>query len=361
MQASKKLAALGCATIIMYMLAVSGAGERIGQTAAERLGSSKMKNVAVLSGEIKRSPAASALSFSVTEPAAPEEREISEPTELSLPEMELMYPAEAAEEPEPEADQEIMETTIDGGLTINNATQYWVDAPQIVADGPGVSLPAGLPQILIIHTHSSEAYTQAGLDRYEPSDTNRTEDTEFNIVRIGDELTEIFQEAGLNVIHDRGIYDYPSYTGSYTRSGQAIEQYLQDYPSIKIVLDIHRDALSSDDVVYKTMAEEDGVVASQVMLLVGTDESGLEHPNWRQNLAMAMYLQNAVNARHPTLMRPVSLVRERYNQQLSPGSMIVEVGSNGNTLQEALAAIRLFGGAAAPALAQLVEQPQGEV
>ena len=360
MRTARRLAALGCVTMIMYMLAVSGAGERIGKALQESLGDRRMKNVLVVSDNLKSPTAASALSLSVSATAEPVQKitAMAEQAGSGLPEMELMYPEEAAEEPEPEEGMEIMETTIDGGLTINNATQYWVDAAQIVADGPGVSLSAGEPQILIIHTHSSEAYTQAGLDRYEPSDTNRTENTEFNIVRIGDELTEIFQEAGLNVIHDRGIYDYPSYTGSYTRSGQAIEQYLRDYPSIKIVLDIHRDALGTDDVVYKTMAEEDGVVASQIMLLVGTDESGLEHPNWRQNLAMALYLQNSVNARHPTLMRPVSLVRERYNQQLCPGSMIVEVGSNGNTLPEALAAIRLFGNAAAPALAQLVEQPQ---
>ena len=134
-----------------------------------------------------------------------------------------------------------------------------------------------------------------------------------------------------------------------------MERYLKDYPSIKLVLDIHRDALGADGVVYKTMAEEDGVVSSQIMLLVGTDESGLEHPNWRQNLAAALYLQNAVHAQNPTLMRPISLVRERYNQHLSPGFIIMEVGSNGNTLQEALAAIRLFGRAAAPALLELVE------
>ena len=364
MQAARKLALMGCATMIMYVLAVSGAGERIGEMLLEELGDSRIKNVVVVSDNLKSAPTAvSAMELSSGTTAQPEQKisTMAGQGEIELPEMELMYPKEAAEEPEAGENPEIMETTIDGGLTINNATQYWVDAPQIVADGPGVSLPYGEPQILIIHTHSSEAYTQAGLDRYEPSDTNRTENTEFNIVRIGDELTEIFQEAGLNVIHDRGIYDYPSYTGSYTRSGQAIEQYLRDYPSIKIVLDIHRDALGSDDVVYKTMAEEDGVVASQIMLLVGTDESGLEHPNWRQNLAMALYLQNAVNARHPTLMRPVSLVRERYNQHLCPGSMIVEVGSNGNTLQEALASIRLFGNAAAPALTQLVEEPpEGE-
>ena len=120
------------------------------------------------------------------------------------------------------------------------------------------------------------------------------------------------------------------------------------------MLDIHRDALGSGDVVYKTMAEEEGSVASQIMLLVGTDESGLEHPHWRGNLAFAMYLQNAVNSACPTLMRPVALVPQRYNQQLTPGSLIVEVGSSGNTLREALAAIRLFGRAIAPALAELV-------
>lgn len=91
------------------------------------------------------------------------------------------------------------------------------------------------------------------------------------------------------------------------------------------------------------------------MLLVGTDESGLEHPNWRSNLALALYLQDRVSQAHPTLMRPVSLVRERYNQHLSPGSLIIEVGSSGNTLQEALAAIRLFARAAAPALKELAE------
>ena len=250
---------------------------------------------------------------------------------------------------------ELLETTIEGGMSIKNETEYFVDAPEILRQGPGLSLPADQVQILIIHTHSSEAYTQAGLDRYQPSDRGRTEDTQFNVVRIGDELTEIFSEYGLGVIHDRAIYDYPSYTGSYNRSGAAVEQYLESYPGITVVLDIHRDALGSEGVVYKTMAEEEGSVASQIMLLCGTDASGLEHPQWRQNLSLALYMQNAVVQNHPTLMRPVQLVRERYNQHLSPGSMIVEVGSSGNTLQEALAAVRLFGHAVAPELAKLVE------
>ena len=247
----------------------------------------------------------------------------------------------------------ILETTIEGGMRIKNETGYWVDAAELLAEGPGLTLPPDEPQILIIHTHASEAYTQAGSDRYAASDVNRTEDTQFNVVRIGDELTEILTEAGLYVLHDRGIYDYPSYTGSYNRAGAAIEQYLESCPGIRIVLDIHRDALGENGVVYKTMAEEEGTTASQIMLLVGTDESGLEHPDWRRNLALALYLQNAVNSACPTLMRPVNLVPQRYNQQLTPGSLIVEVGSSGNTLREALAAVRLFGRAIGPALAEL--------
>ncbi len=352
MQAAKKLAIMGCATMALYLLTVSGAAERLGDLAAERLGDKRMKNVVVV--RETPAPTAAPMPLRVMATEAPAHPAMAETENQILPEMAPMEQAEAAPEQETADSGEILETTIQGGLSVNNATAYWVDVTEILSAGPGLSLPQGEPQILIIHTHSSEAYTQAGLDRYEPSDTNRTENTEFNIVRIGDELTEIFQQAGLNVIHDRGIYDYPSYTGSYTRSGQAIEQYLRDYPSIQMVIDIHRDALGTDDVVYKTMAEEDGVCASQVMLLIGTDESGLEHPNWRQNLAVALYMQNAVNARHPTLMRPIALVQQRYNQHLSPGSMILEVGSNGNTLQEALAAIRLFGQAAAPALAALV-------
>ena len=136
----------------------------------------------------------------------------------------------------PETD-EVLETAIEGGMRIKNETQYWVDAADILSGGLALTLPASEPQILIIHTHGSEAYVQSGADRYSASDDGRTEDTQFNVVRIGDELTEILTEAGLNVIHDRGIYDYPSYTGSYNRAGEAIEQYLESCPGIRVVLE----------------------------------------------------------------------------------------------------------------------------
>lgn len=279
---------------------------------------------------------------------------------LKSPETEQAYPTDtpldspAPAETEPPVRPTIVPTTISGGLVIKNSSDYTVNAEELLSQGCPITLEAGVPQILIIHTHSSEAYSPAGLDKYEDLGTNRTLDTNYNVIRIGNELTEIFQSYGLNVIHDTGVYDYPSYTGSYNRSCEAIEKYLSENPSIQIVIDLHRDALCSDEITYKTQADEDGVCASQIMILVGSDASGLEHPDWQQNLRLALYLQNAVYSKYPSLMRPVQLVSYRYNQHLTHGSMILEVGSNGNTLQEALAAIRLFGNTAGPALAELV-------
>lgn len=326
MKLSRLLAAAGAALLSIYIINVSPADIEAG----------RMKNVSVSGAAFTPAP-------------LPSPAPTAEPLLMPVSEgLEIAPPASAAEEKE-----EILETTIQGGLSIKNETSIPIDIPELLRLGRSFELGAEGAQILIIHTHGSEAYTPAGLDRYEASDKNRTEDTQYNIVRIGDELADIFTEAGLNVIHDREIYDYPSYTGSYTRSAAAIEKHLAEQPEIRIVLDVHRDALDSNGVIYKTMAEEEGVCASQIMLLVGSDASGLEHPNWRGNLALALYLQETVNARHPTLMRPVALVKERYNQHLSPGSMIIEVGSSGNTLQEALAAIRLFARSAAPALLEL--------
>ena len=279
---------------------------------------------------------------------------------LKSPETDQTYPTDTPldshtpVETEPPVRPTIVPTTISGGLVIKNSSDYTVNAEELLSQGCPITLEAGVPQILIIHTHSSEAYSPAGLDKYEDLGTNRTLDTNYNVIRIGNELTEIFQSYGLNVIHDTGVYDYPSYTGSYNRSCEAIEKYLAENPSIQIVIDLHRDALCSDEITYKTQADEDGVCASQIMILVGSDASGLEHPDWQQNLRLALYLQNAVYSKYPSLMRPVQLVSYRYNQHLTHGSMILEVGSNGNTLQEALAAIRLFGNTAGPSLAELV-------
>ncbi|MEM5767209.1 MAG: stage II sporulation protein P [Bacillota bacterium] len=263
------------------------------------------------------------------------------PSELEVPETPT---------PEPEATPVVLPTTIEGGMVITNNTSYELDLGALVSAGTSVKLAAEGPQVLIIHTHGSEAYTPTMTDTHKRTDNYRTEDRAFSVVRVGDELTACLESFGLEVIHDREIYDYPSYTGSYARSDAAVRKYLAEYPSISVVLDVHRDAIGSGDVVYKTMAEDGGKPCSQVMLLVGTGENGLEHPNWKENLKFALSLQSAVVEKYPTLSRPIALKKERYNQQLSTGYLIVEVGSSGNTLDEALNAVRLFADAAGPML-----------
>lgn len=226
-----------------------------------------------------------------------------------------------------------------------------MDLAAAVAEPVEIALTGEGPQILIVHTHGTEAYTQDGTDLYQPSDNNtRTLDEAYNVVRVGDEIERVFTEMGLSVVHDRTLYDYPQYNGAYDRSAQGVSAYLEQYPSIQIVLDVHRDALVGEDgTVYKALTEIDGVKSAQVMLVLGSSEGG-EHPDWTANLALAAKVQQSMNNLYPTLARPMALRAARYNQQLSTGSLLVEVGCHGNTLQEALAGARLFARAAGQVL-----------
>ena len=193
-----------------------------------------------------------------------------------------------------------------------------------------------------------------GTDIYQESDSSRTIDEDYNMLRIGDEMQRIFEDLGLHVVHDRTLYDYPQYSGAYTRSCEGIQAWLEQYPSIKIVLDVHRDALIGEDgTVYKAVTEVNGETTAQVMMVVGTDVQGQEHPYWTENLALAIRIQQKLDERWPTLARPITLRSSRFNQQLTRGSLLVEVGSHGNTLEEALRGARLFAKAAGDVLLDL--------
>lgn len=233
---------------------------------------------------------------------------------------------------------------VSGSLYLYNRTGLDVDLAAAAAAPVNIALTAEGPQILIVHTHGSEAYTPDGTDIYEPSDNNtRTLDENYNVVRVGDEMERVFTELGLTVVHDRTLYDYPKYNGAYDRSAEAVQRYLEQYPSIKIVLDVHRDALvGSDGEVYKLVSQEAGEKVAQVMLVVGSNDTGLEHPRWTDNLAFAVRLQKNLVTGYDSLARPIVLRSSRYNQQLLPGSLLVEVGGHGNTLTEAIAGARLW-------------------
>lgn len=241
-------------------------------------------------------------------------------------------------------------------LSVNNTTSLEVDVAALAAAPVAFTLERDAPQILIMHTHGTEAYTMDGADIYTPSDPSRTTDCDYNMVRVGEEIADVLTGMGFSVLHDTSLYDYPAYSGAYDRSSQGVEQYLKQYPSIQVVLDVHRDALvGADGEVYKTLATVDGTDMAQVLLIVGSDDSGAAHPNWRQNLTLALKVQQRMVDRAATLARPVAVRKSRFNQQLAPGSLLVEVGSHGNTLQEALAAARLFAQAAGEELQTLLE------
>lgn len=239
-----------------------------------------------------------------------------------------------------------------GDIYIYNYTDYSLSIEQLLSDSPTPALSQiDGPQILIYHSHTTEAYTMDGTDIYTESDASRTTDPNFNMIRIGEEMKAVFEAAGLQVIHDDTLYDYPVYAGAYNRSASGIAAILEEYPTIQLVLDVHRDALAgSDGTVYKTVA---GTVpdCAQVMLVAGSDAGGQQHDAWRENLALAVSIQNAMLEEHGTLIRPIVLRSSRFNQQVRTGALLVEVGSHGNTLQEAITAARLF----AQTVAELVK------
>ena len=237
---------------------------------------------------------------------------------------------------------------VSGGVYINNRTEYPLDASLL--DGTfAAALPEEEgPQSLIVHTHGSEAYTMPPGQEYEPSGESRTTDTSLNVVRVGDELAKTLEEAGLTVLHDPTLHDYPEYSGAYGRSLDAVNAYLAEYPTISFVLDVHRDAISDGDgTPYKVVSGVAGLNAAQMSFVIGTDGGGLEHPDWRENLKLAAAIQQRLTADYPTLMRPITVRNSRYNQHTTPGSLLVEMGAAGNSLDEALLSARLLGKALA--------------
>ena len=242
---------------------------------------------------------------------------------------------------------------VSGGVYINNRTEYPLDASLL--DGTfAAALPEEEgPQILIVHTHGSEAYTMPPGQEYEPSGESRTTDTSLNVVRVGDELAKTLEEAGLTVLHDPTLHDYPEYSGAYGRSLDAVNAYLAEYPTISFVLDVHRDAISDGDgTPYKVVSGVAGLNAAQMSFVIGTDGGGLEHPDWRENLKLAAAIQQRLTADYPTLMRPITVRNSRYNQHTTPGSLLVEMGAAGNSLDEALLSARLLGKAIAEVMGE---------
>lgn len=186
------------------------------------------------------------------------------------------------------------------------------------------------PTVLIVHTHATEGYD--GTENY------RTLDETRNMVSIGDEIARILEEGGICVLHDRTFHDYPDYDSSYSNARRTIEGYLAQYPSIQMVLDIHRDASDSTAGQLVTSATVGGQRSAQLMMVIGTDESGNHHPGWEENLSLGLKLSAVLEQENPGICRPIALRAQRFNMDLTPGSLLIEVGAAGNTHEEAMIA-----------------------
>lgn len=257
------------------------------------------------------------------------EEQFEEPPEEITDEIQSEEEQEAGTEPEFPDKQQICSSV---GLSLNNATDYTVDVDGMCAEELCFSIDDDGPQVLVVHTHTTECYDGDQMS----GETERTTDDSRNVIEVGNVICDTLESYGIKTYHDTTYHDYPSYQGAYTRSLGTISSVLEQYPSIKMVLDIHRDAFIYSDGSKLTVAcDQNGIRTAQVMLVCGTDSMGLEHKNWRENLKLAAKIQNAAEIMYPGLMRPINLRTERFNMHMTTGSLLIEVGSNGNTLDEA--------------------------
>ena len=201
------------------------------------------------------------------------------------------------------------------------------------------------PQVLILHTHTTECYLTYDAGFYNDTDPTRSRDPSVSVVAVGEAIASELRAAGIGVIHDTTEHDYPQYTGAYTRSLATAQRIVNRYPSIVSVLDIHRDSISgkAGEKIKPTVAV-DGRKAAQMMILTSvSDSTDVPHPHWQENFRFALQLQNRLSTAYDGIMRPLNIVGARYNQHLAPASLLLEVGSEVNTLAEAVFSGKLFG------------------
>ncbi len=241
----------------------------------------------------------------------------------------------------PEEPRRLSFSPSDGDLVnIRSSWDCALTPRELVMEPLDWDLTGDEPTVLIYHTHAMESYTPQTGEDYTEEVPFRTADLDYNMVSIGTRLAELLENAGISVLHDTTLHDAASYNGSYASSRETVEKYLAQYPSIRLVLDIHRDAAEdgSGHQVATTAETAQGDTA-RLMLVLGSEAGGLYNPNWQENYALAVKLQAVLEQESPGLCRELHLTDQRYNQDLSPGALLIEVGAAGNSHDEALRAM----------------------
>jgi len=210
------------------------------------------------------------------------------------------------------------------------------------------------PEVLIIHTHATESYLFEEKTSYTAADKTNNADNAKNVTALGDIVAASLKQGGISCIQDKKHYNEPSHAQSYSKAAVAIKDYLKKYPSIKVVVDLHRDSVNRGNDKLKTVATIKGKKAAQVMLVSGCNEGRVtDFPNWKSNLRFSLRIQQQMETAYPGLARPVRLVAARYNQNLTKGSILIEMGTEANSFDEAKYSAELVGAALAATLKQM--------
>lgn len=218
-------------------------------------------------------------------------------------------------------------------VQIKNETSVSLTPEMLSPEGVTISRE----NVVIFHTHTSESYTPTEQFSYVPSGNFRTQDMRCSVAGVGDELTNRLLNKNIGVIHETTVHDHPVYNNSYTRSMQTVQNVLASNPA-DLVIDLHRDALADSSYGPSVMIGDEK--AAQLMFVMGSNEGGLEHPNWLTNLKVAVKIQEKANEMYPGLFKPLMISKYRYNQHLAKGSCIIEVGATGNTMEECLVSMK---------------------
>ncbi len=242
------------------------------------------------------------------------------------------------------------------GVAYKNSSKQNVDIAAVLKHKPAISFSQNstAPQVLITHTHTTECYLGYDKGFYNSDDPTRTKDSSKNMVAVGEQVAKQLRLAGIGVIHDTEIHD-AVYNQAYGHSKKEVEKLLKQYPTIRVVLDIHRDAIyTSDTQRIKPTVVIDGKKAAQVMIIVGMmNTKSVPNTHTMENLSFGVRLQQRLHTDYNGLMRPMVLANARYNQQLCNGMLLLEFGSDVNTLEEAQYSAELVGKGLAEVLRRL--------
>lgn len=230
--------------------------------------------------------------------------------------------------------------TLKSGAQLRNLTEEDNDdlldiSEELPWEELDINEKTGEPLVLIYHTHTCESFMPFGYV-YDEDYPVRSVDCSKNITAVGDALCEALASRGISSVHDCTVHDEPMFTGAYYRSADSMLEILEEYPSIVIAIDIHRDGIiNADGSITAPVAEINGKTAAQFMIITGCDSEDTPLPDYRENLKLACLIQNAAEDSYPSLARPIMFDYRTYNQPLFEGNLLIEIGSQANTFEEA--------------------------